>query len=66
MLTEETMVLMVTIVNIEMRKAIIIVVANTTERKLKRLRIMTKRCPDCGSYNMDDDYCNECEGDGND
>jgi len=27
---------------------------------------MTKKCPDCGSYNMDDDYCNECEGDGND
>ncbi len=22
-----------------------------------------KKCPDCGSYNMDGNYCNECEGD---
>ncbi len=36
MLTEETMVLMVTIVNIEMRKAIIIVVVNTTGNKRRK------------------------------
>jgi len=22
-----------------------------------------KKCPDCGSYDMDGNYCNECEGD---
>lgn len=27
---------------------------------------MNKKCPDCGSYNYEDGYCNECEGDGND